>query len=259
MIRRRIKNLLGGGLLRSGLFRRLYGDYGTIVAFHRVDDRYPQNPISIKETKFRAVCLFLRDHFQVVSLARFLDDLEAGRSIREKLVITLDDGYRDNYHRAAPVLSDLGLPATFFVTTGFIGTDRVPWWDRDAGIQSEWMSWPQVEELHSAGFEIGAHTVNHIDLGEADEELARVELEQSRATLQERLSTDIDLFAFPYGRAHQLSDQNRAVVRDVGFRCALSCHGGRVRPGEDPYTLRRVPVSGRILGPNHLAEELVRS
>jgi peptidoglycan/xylan/chitin deacetylase (PgdA/CDA1 family) len=121
------------------------------------------------------------------------------------------------------------------------------------------MTWAQVKDLHSAGFEIGAHTVNHIDLGEADEELARAELVQSREALQERLSAEIDLFAFPYGRAHQLSDQNRTVVREVGFRCALSCHGGRVRPGEDPYRLRRVPVSGRLMGPNHLAEELVRS
>ena len=51
---------------------------------------------------------------------------------RNALVVTLDDGYRDNLTHAAPVLSRYGLPATVFLATGFIGTGDVPWFDRVA-------------------------------------------------------------------------------------------------------------------------------
>lgn len=47
-------------------------------------------------------------------------------------LITFDDGYRDNYDVAFPILKLEGVPATFFITTGFIDTPRVPWWDEIA-------------------------------------------------------------------------------------------------------------------------------
>jgi peptidoglycan/xylan/chitin deacetylase (PgdA/CDA1 family) len=89
------------------------------------------------------------------------------------LSITFDDGYRDNYEVAAPILKRLDLPATFFVTTGFIGTRRVAPWDQNLVRQPGWMDWDQVRSLASQGFEIGCHTDTHIDMGTADEQTVR--------------------------------------------------------------------------------------
>lgn len=238
-----LKTMAGSILTVSGLYGRAFGERAMIVAFHRIDDRYPDDPISLTVDAFRDFCLFFKRHFEIVTLDALLDDLEEGRSISRKLAVTFDDGYLDNYTTAAPILSELSIPATFFIATGFIGSDRVPWWDEDAGIHSEWMDWHHLEELVSAGFTMGAHTVNHVDLGVVEGEDARREVGESRRVLEERLGITVDLFVFPYGRAHQFSEDNRAMVRELGLRCAPSCEGGLVLPGGDPFRLPRVPVS----------------
>lgn len=257
-LKRAIKALGGRLLLASGRYQGLFGDSAIIVAFHRIDDRYPQDPISYTADGFRAFCRLFKSHFQVVPLAELLDDLEASRQLGGKLVITFDDGYLDNYTVAAPILSDFGLPATFFIATGFIGSDLVSWWDEAAGIRSEWMNWEQVGELRRGGFDIGAHTINHADLGVLDKAQARAELVGSRDELERRLGEPVSLFAYPYGRPEQLSEENRALVRELGFRCAPSCYGGRVHSADDPYRLKRQPISPWFTSPSQFAWEMLR-
>lgn len=258
-MRRLAKGLIGGGLLHSGLYRRLLHGRGHIVAFHRIDDRYPGNPITTSRRDFEAFCRLFRSHFDVVSLADFLDALASGGAIEGKLVITFDDGYRDNHRVAAPFLSGLGLPATFFIATGFIGTERVPWWDGEAHIASEWMTWDEVRELDASDFTLGAHTVNHVDLGLASPDEARREIQGSKTALEAITERTVDLFAYPFGRPHQISQENREVARDLGFRCALSCHGGGVRRDDDPLYLHRVPISPWHRSVGQLAFEMLRA
>lgn len=229
-----------------------------VVAFHRVDDRYPDDAISLDVARFRAFCRLFRDYFDVVPLRALLDDLSAGGPISGRLAITFDDGYRDNFETAAPILSAEGLPATFFIATGFVGTARVPWWDQRAGIPSEWMDWDQVRELRKGGFDIGAHTVNHVDLGKVAGPEARDELTVSRARLESELGVGIDLFAFPYGREENLSEENRLLIRSLGYRCAPSCHGGLLRPGEDPFRMPRVPIDSWYRSPSQFIVEVLR-
>jgi peptidoglycan/xylan/chitin deacetylase (PgdA/CDA1 family) len=77
--------------------------------------------------------------FQVVSLKEVLRNISPdGRfsSSRPQVLITFDDGYRDNLTHAAPVLRELGMPATLFATSGFID-GVIPWWDRVAWILNQ--------------------------------------------------------------------------------------------------------------------------
>lgn len=257
-MKKTIKAAAGSLLLQSGIFSRRLGDRAIIVAFHRIDDRYPTNPISYTVDGFRRFCVSFSRYFDVVPLSELLDDLDHGRSIAGKLVITFDDGYLDNYETAAPILKELGLPATFFIATGFIGTNRVAWWDEEAGIQSEWMDWGQVAALSQMGFDLGAHTVNHVDLGQVHGEEARSEIEGSRSELEQRVGQSVDLFAFPYGREDQLSEENRDFIRQTGLRCAPSCYGGLVSPTDDPFRLKREPISPWFRGPGDFALDMAR-
>src|SRR5206468_51940 len=83
-------------------------------------------------------------HFRVVSLRDLVHRLERGLALDRDLAITFDDGYRDNFENAVPVLEKLSLPATFFVVSQWIGTDVVPWWDSAQGARHPWMTWDQV-------------------------------------------------------------------------------------------------------------------
>ena len=72
---------------------------------------------------------FLAANYKVISLREFLIDYESGTLSPDTAVITFDDGFRNVYTRAFPVLQRLNLPATIFVTTGLIGTQNILWPD----------------------------------------------------------------------------------------------------------------------------------
>ena len=137
-----------------------------------------------------------------------------------------------------------------------MSTATVAWWDRELDPAPEWMSWEEVEALARMGFEMGAHTQSHVDLGEVAGEVARGEIVGSKADLESRIETDITLFAYPYGRLENMSEANRDEVRAAGFRSCASCFGGLVRPGDDPFRLNRVAVSGWFASPSQLAFEV---
>jgi len=102
-----------------------------ILMYHRVGDgaapdTYPPVPAAAFEAQMRLLCR----HYRVVPLEALADLFAAGRPLREPVAsVTFDDGYRDNYTSAFPVLRSYGIPATIFLATGFIGGDRVFWWD----------------------------------------------------------------------------------------------------------------------------------
>lgn len=256
MDRRRLKSWLGSALYRTRAHRPLFGDRAVIVVFHRVRDDVPPNPITCTTAEFRAYCDLFERYFDVVSIAELLRRMADGESIRRCLAITFDDGYLDNATFAAPELKRRGLPGCFFIATEFIGTRRVPWWDAEWGIASEWMDWDHVRSLQSDGFEIGGHTLNHVDLGVVNGEEARHEIAGCRARLERETAAAVTLFSYPYGRAQQITEANRALVRGAGFECCMSAHGGSVRPGDDPFHILRSPISPWHRSPMQLAFEL---
>jgi peptidoglycan/xylan/chitin deacetylase (PgdA/CDA1 family) len=250
---------LGGLSYAAGLHRRMLRGKAAVVVFHRVDDRYPDNPITLSTGTFQAYCRFFARFFDVVPFGSLVSMLEQQAPLRGQLAITFDDGYRDNFTVAAPILEQFGLPACFFVTTGFIASTQTPWWDREADVASEWMTWEDVQALKRRGFEIGAHTVTHADLGVTEGEAARREIEDSKSALEARLDGPVPFFAYPYGRESQMTQANRDLVRQAGFRCCPSAFGGIVRTGDDPFRLLRIPVTGWYRSPQHLGMEILRA
>lgn len=71
----------------------------------------------------------LRRSRNVIQLSELVDGMYAGRDMRNTVAITFDDGYENNVLVAAPMLADFRMPASFFLSTGFIGTDRLVWTD----------------------------------------------------------------------------------------------------------------------------------
>ena len=122
-----IKQLLGRTIFASRLDGLLLRKAAVIVAFHRVHEAAaPDDSLSVNVEMFERHCRFFQRHFRVVRLADIVEKLERGQPFRRELAITFDDGYRDNFEHAAPILEKLGLPATFFVVTSWMGTSVVP-------------------------------------------------------------------------------------------------------------------------------------
>jgi peptidoglycan/xylan/chitin deacetylase (PgdA/CDA1 family) len=255
-VKQSIKDLFGGFMFASRLDGILLRNAAVVVAFHRVQDAPRSDVLSIGTGMFERHCRFFKEEFDVVPLRDLLERLERGLCIDHQLAITFDDGYRDNFVNAMPVLKKLSLPATFFVVSRWIGTATVPWWDREAGVRHPLMALDEIKALSQNGFDIGAHTRTHVDLGRVDGAMAWEEIAGARLDLEEQLGMPVDLFAYPYGRRENLTDENRDLVKAAGFRCCCSCYGGITTAGADPFQLPRVAISPWYASPRQFGFEL---
>jgi len=251
-----LKTILGRAADVTGIGARHFGSVMTIVAFHRVNDKLPDDGLTCSSAKFESFCHFFQDHFRVVSLSEQVAESRAGRSIAGTLAITFDDGYLDNHEIAAPILRKLGLPATFFVATGFVGTSIIPLWDKGLPIPQGWMNWDHLRSLVSQGFEIGCHSDTHLDLAQASPEEIRNDLRASQAKIRNELGTEARLFAYPFGGPEHISESSRQLIRELGFDCCVSCYGGTNPPIPDPYYLNRIGIAEWFSNPYQFAFEL---
>jgi peptidoglycan/xylan/chitin deacetylase (PgdA/CDA1 family) len=256
-IRRYTKAVIGRLAGLRGTYAKQFGTHTTIVAFHRVIDSLDPDGITCSASQFEAFCSFFSKYFRVVPLSHQIQCCRVGQDLGGTLSITFDDGYLDNLEVAAPILLKLKLPATFFVTTSFIGSKTVPFWDRELPNHPGWMNWDQVRRLRELGFEIGNHTDTHINMRDADAELIRLELARSRSTLIRELGIDSDLFAYPFGGRMDITPSARQLVREAGFSCCLSCFGGVNSSRPDPFDLKRIGIAEWFKTPHQFGYELL--
>lgn len=137
------KKLLADALCHSGLtglaLRLLPRFRGVlrILAYHRVldiedEDSYPFDPelVSASTREFRWQMSYLKARFSPMSFSTFMGMLERGEPVPSNAVIvTFDDGFEDNYSNAYPILRDLEMPATIFLSTGYIGGADTYWFE----------------------------------------------------------------------------------------------------------------------------------
>jgi peptidoglycan/xylan/chitin deacetylase (PgdA/CDA1 family) len=224
--------------------KRLYSPTGaaSVFLFHRVND-YDDDPLTMSTRVFTETLRLFKERYQVASLQDILAGIDEERDSGTKTVaITFDDGYRDNLEVAAPILKDLGVPATFFVTTGYIGKSTPFPWDISNPNPNPTMSWSEVRELAGMGFEIGAHSMTHPNLGEVSLERAAIEVRQSKYEIEAALGSEVLSFAFPFGRRMCCPRSVSDLVKDAGYRCCCRGFGGKVRAQSDPFELDRIPA-----------------
>jgi len=110
-----------------------------VLTYHRIAepgaDLFYDPVISATPESFRAQIDWLGRRMRVLTLPEAIERIASGIPWREPAaLITFDDGYRDNFETAAPILRERGIPATFFLPTAFLETPRLPWWDHVACI-----------------------------------------------------------------------------------------------------------------------------
>ncbi|HQI50235.1 MAG TPA: polysaccharide deacetylase family protein [bacterium] len=169
-----------------------------------------------------------RRHYEFISLGQLLDEIRARNRERPgSVVVTFDDGWRDNYEFALPVLKGLGITATFFVTTAHL---------RPGGQDPKRMGLPELRHLVQAGFTIGAHSRSHPDLARISPEAAREEIAGSKADLESALGIAVDFFAYPGGAFNATVAR---LTQEAGYRAACSVLGPRTNDRRSLFWLFR--------------------
>lgn len=213
-----------------------------ILCYHALSDEWEAS-LAVRPRDFeRQLRLLVSRGYQGTTFERAVLDPPAART----LAVTFDDAYRSVIELALPVLSSLGVPATVFAPSAFIGSEEPMSWPgidvwRQGPHERELipMSWPELERLAEAGWEVGSHTRTHPRLTQLDDARLGEELERSRAEIEQRLSRPCPSLAYPYG------DEDARVVEAAG-RAGYSAAGALPSRLEDrgPLCHPRVGVYG---------------
>jgi len=152
--------------------------------------------------------------------------------------ISLDDGFDNVYRNAFPVFSELGIQATLFVPSAFVGADDRSawemWWMHDsAPMPTRPLRWDQLQEMSRAGHTVGSHTRTHARLSDISGDAPRLsrEVADSRHEIEDRLGVPCSHISWPFGTAADVDGRALAAIEEAGYDGCFSAVRGRVVPG----------------------------
>lgn len=155
-------------------------------------------------------------------------------------LVTLDDGFEDNYLNAFPIFQRYNIPAVIYLATGLLGKTN-QWMSAPTFSERKMLSWPQIKEMAMHGISFGSHTISHPRLTELDDDSVNKELTQSKQSIEDQLGLECSHFAYPYGL---LTEKTRELVQQAGFTTACSTRSGFNNTERDLLMLHRIEVYG---------------
>ncbi len=158
-----------------------------------------------------------------------LSSLKDFTLVPNSICITFDDGFKDVFYKASPILSDLSIPFTVFVPPKMIIEKN-----------NDYLSIPELRELSQIkNCTIGAHGYSHEPLASLSIREIREEISKSKNCLEDILGEEIDLMSYPHG---SLNDIVKKTVKECGFKSASSSQPGTNSTNIDMYELKRTSI-----------------
>ncbi len=197
-----------------------------VLLYHHVNDQ-ESNLYTVTTTDFRNQMKVLAERgYTTIPISLLVRALRDGAPLPPKpLVITFDDGNRDVYTRAYPILQEFGFTASVYLVVNYL--------ERGESI----LSHEQIDELLAAGWEFGSHSMSHTELTR-DYGNLWYEVSRSRYELEEYLGTDVITFAYPYGVMDAVVQRS---VRET-FEAGLGLGSSSLHTPDSLYYLSRIEV-----------------
>lgn len=220
-----------------------------ILMYHSVAANPPQRlrPYCVHPRRFEDQARHIRKAgYCTLTVSDLVRMRAAGAVPAKSVVLTFDDGFADFHETALPILIQQGLTATLYTVAGHIG--GTSGWLEDEKCRSlPMLTWSQLREIAKAGIEIGAHTMSHPPLDTVRPTHARIEIVQSKRSLEDGLGSAVASFAYPYG---YLSNAVRDLVMAAGYTSACAVRYATSSPRDDPFALPRHIVRHDADGPD---------
>jgi len=214
---------------------------GLILAYHRVNSS-GKDPMAISVKDFEDhMNYFYERGYLSLTLQEYSRMVIQGNTSKKNLVITFDDGYRDNYLFAFPILRLYGFRGTVFLTADYIGKNDIFPVDKEKNwnnITDEDLplTWEQVFEMKEYGMEFGSHTCSHRHLDELPKKEIIKETSESKHYLEQKLGSKVTSFCYPSGRFNQ---QVKEIVLQAGYLSAVVTPR-QGQSNEDMFSLKRI-------------------
>lgn len=299
--------------------RPFFSGDGLVLMFHRVLDEKARSSydglrgLEVLPSVYKDLLgHFKRRGFKFLSASDLAARLNAGERLRKFIVVTFDDGYKDNADFVAHTMAQLRLPWTLYITTAFCDHTLPCWWyglaeliDRERTIDarpirgavydlsnashsdknqiynqlrniihSNWnnalyrdqvtqwfskhaidlvmltsrlaMTWDDVRQIAQNGCDIGAHTVQHLNLKTSALIDVRREMAESKSILEQKLGHAVKTFAYPFGDIQACGKREFEIANQLAFDLAFTTRNDWIRPDNitDRWQLPRMNVSG---------------
>lgn len=191
---------------------------------------------------------WFRSEFEPVSLTEAVTRLQRGDVGGRELVVTFDDGFRNQALNAAPLLREAGFNACFFLITrlvGAVGDDARAFCSGRLHLPRpvDVMRWDDARRVLELGHEVGSHTRTHPNLAGLDAGGLEAELRGSREELEQRLGRPVPHVSAPYGNAASFAASVSHAAREAGYASCSSALRGINPAATDVYALRRDHLS----------------
>ena len=222
------------------------GNKGIILLYHRINDAI-DDPLllSVSKENFYRQMVFLKKNYNIINLETLVYKIKDGENIRKNVVITFDDGYVDNLYNALPILKELNIPATIFITAGKIDDTEAFVWDKpdkkndlNRAVTSDELKELSLNHL----IEIGAHTISHPHLHLLNKETQKNEIYGSKDIIEKIINKKIKSFSYPFGTDKECNPETIDIVKGVGFQYACSNIKELVNKKSNIYSLPRYLV-----------------
>ncbi|MGA2775287.1 MAG: polysaccharide deacetylase family protein [Candidatus Omnitrophota bacterium] len=192
---------------------------------------------------FNKQMIFLKEHYRLISEKEVVTFMERGKFPDYSVWVTFDDGWKDNYTNAFPILKKYNIPVTFFVTAGYVNKTVIP----DVVSENDiFMNWQEIKEVAECGISIGSHTISHRILSNLSDAELEKEIVGSKNEIEQRLGKSVISFAYPVGKKQHFSlDKCGSVLNKNNFKLAVTTVGGfnAIESKRDCFNLRRMGLS----------------
>lgn len=198
-----------------------------ILEYHKVNN-WSEDSYTVKPEDFAAQMDELRAQgYETISILDFLRAKKGKQTLPEKAVIvTLDDGYKDNYTDMLPIMESRGMKATVFMVTNDIGLPG-------------YLTWDMLRDMQNRGIEIGSHTANHLPLTEMSPADAREEVQLSKTLLEWNGIKTIFGLSYPNGKYKDFMPQ---MLKESEYLAAVTGDAGLNTFETNPYLLHRINI-----------------
>lgn len=209
-----------------------------VLMYHSISDDgendhgIKRSPFFISAYQFQTQMNYLHENnYQTLSLVKLLDLLQTNktqdnRKFNKLIVITFDDGYKNNYFHAFKVLKKYKLTATFFVVVNRIAT-------------ANYLSWEELKKMANEGMEIQSHTLNHKPLETLTLSEIERELRLSKEILEQRIAKSITVVSYPHG---SYNEKIIEIAKKVGYQGSCTSEINFFNTSCNPFKISRIDV-----------------